>query len=49
MDPLHLNGDPRIACIGPITEHAAQEEGFKIDLVAEKYTTEGLVDALLGA
>lgn len=49
MDPLQLEGDPRIACIGPITEHAAQEEGFQVDLVAEKYTTEGLVDALLNA
>lgn len=49
MDPLHLEGNPKIACIGPITKHAAQEEGFKVDLVAEKYTTEGLVDALLNA
>lgn len=49
LDPLHLEGDPKIACIGPITERAAKEEGFKVDLVAEKYTTEGLVDALLNA
>lgn len=49
MDPLHLAGNPKVACIGPITEQAAREEGFKVDLVAEKYTTEGLVDALLNA
>lgn len=49
MDPLQLAGDPRIACIGPITEQAAQEEGFRVDLVAEQYTTEGLVNALLNA
>ncbi len=49
MDPFHLEGDPKIACIGPITQRAAKEEGFQIDLVAEKYTTEGLIDALLNA
>lgn len=49
MDPLHLTGNPKIACIGPITDHAAQEEGFNVDLVAAKYTTEGLVNALLDA
>jgi uroporphyrinogen-III synthase len=47
MDPFQLTGNPKIACIGPITEHAAKEEGFEVDLVAEKYTTEGLVHALL--
>lgn len=47
MDPFHLAGNPKIACIGPITESAAKEEGFRVDLVAEKYTTEGLVNALL--
>jgi uroporphyrinogen-III synthase len=46
MDPLQLTGNPKVACIGPITENAAREEGFEVDLVAEKYTTEGLVSAL---
>jgi len=46
MNPFKLPGNPKIACIGPITERAAQEEGFQIDLVAEQYTTEGLVNAL---
>jgi len=49
MDPLRLEGNPKIACIGPITEDAAREEGFHVDLVAEKYTTEGLVSALQSA
>lgn len=49
MDPFQLEGNPQIACIGPITERAAKEEGFQVDLVAEKYTTEGLVNALLNA
>jgi uroporphyrinogen III methyltransferase / synthase len=49
MDPFQLSGDPKIACIGPITDRAAQEEGFRVDVVAEQYTTEGLVRALLKA
>lgn len=49
MDPLHLAGDPKIACIGPITRQAALEAGFRVDLVAKKYTTEGLIHALVNA
>ena len=49
MNPFHLTGNPKVACIGPITERAAREEGFKVDLVAEKYTTEGLIKALSNA
>ncbi|GAB4505052.1 MAG: hypothetical protein Fur0043_20470 [Anaerolineales bacterium] len=47
LDPFHLPGRPQIACIGPITQKAAQEAGFSHPLAAEKYTTEGLVEALL--
>lgn len=46
LDPLALPAIPRIACIGPITEQAAREEGFSVDLVAEEFTTEGLIAAL---
>jgi uroporphyrinogen-III synthase len=49
MDPFHLTGSPKVACIGPITERAAREEGFEVTLVAQKYTTEGLVRALQNA
>ena len=49
MDPFHLAGDPKVACIGPITEQAAREEGFRVERVAEKYTADGLVQALLNA
>jgi len=49
LDPFNLTGNPKVACIGPITERAAREEGFQVDLVAEKYTTQGLIDALHAA
>lgn len=49
MNPFDLKNDPKIACIGPITDKAARAEGFTVDLVAEQYTTEGLVNALLNA
>ncbi len=38
---------PLIACIGPITAATARELGLSVDLVAEKYTVEGLVKALV--
>jgi uroporphyrinogen III methyltransferase/synthase len=46
LDPLHLPGNPKIACIGPITQKAAEEAGFLGLVVAEEYTTEGLVNLL---
>ena len=49
LDPFKLTGSPKIACIGPITESAAKDEGFEVDLVAEKFTTEGLISALRNA
>ncbi|MFZ4657684.1 MAG: hydroxymethylbilane synthase [Caldilineaceae bacterium] len=36
-----------IACIGPQTAAAAQELGLHVDLVADDYTIDGLVDALV--
>lgn len=35
-----------IACIGPITAKTARELGYSVDVVAEKYTTRGLLNAL---
>ncbi|MEW5829865.1 MAG: uroporphyrinogen-III synthase [Chloroflexota bacterium] len=46
LDPLRLPGNPRIACIGPITREAAVEAGFTDVIAAEEYTTEGLVEVL---
>lgn len=46
LDPMNLPNNPLFACIGPITEQAAREEGL-INLVAAKeYTTEGLVEVI---
>lgn len=35
-----------VACIGPITAEAAEGAGLHVDVVADVYTTEGLLDAL---
>jgi uroporphyrinogen III methyltransferase/synthase len=35
-----------VACIGPITADAAEEIGLHVDVVADVYTTNGLLDAL---
>jgi len=49
LDPVALPAHPHIACIGPITEQAAQEAGFEVSLVAKEYTTDGLIRALHAA
>jgi uroporphyrinogen III methyltransferase / synthase len=46
LDPLDLPENPKIACIGPITEKAAQEEGFTVTVVAHEYTTDGLTEVI---
>jgi len=38
---------PLVACIGPITAETAEELGLRVDVVAEEYTVEGLVRALV--
>ncbi len=35
-----------VACIGPITADAADDAGLHVDVVADVFTTEGLLDAL---
>lgn len=49
MNPFELKNNPKVACIGPITKQAAKEAGFEVALVAETYTTEGLINALQSA
>src|SRR5215207_5587973 len=46
LDPLSLAGNPVYACIGPITEQAAREEGLLNLVVAKEYTTEGLIEVI---
>jgi uroporphyrinogen III methyltransferase/synthase len=35
-----------VACIGPVTAETARDCGLRVDVVAEKYTLAGLMDAL---
>lgn len=46
LDPHSLPGNPVFACIGPITAQAAQMEDLPNRIVADEYTTEGLVRAI---
>lgn len=46
IDPLKLTNNPLIACIGPVTEKAARKAGFAPVVVAETYTTEGVIKML---
>ncbi|MGB7874772.1 MAG: uroporphyrinogen-III synthase [Anaerolineales bacterium] len=46
LDPLHLPGNPKVACIGPITQRAAEEAGFVDVSVAEEYTSDGIARLL---
>lgn len=36
-----------IACVGPVTAAAAVESGLRVDVIARKYTINGLVEALV--
>lgn len=44
LDPFNLPKNPQIACIGPVTEQAAQQAGFQNIVVAKEYTTDGLLE-----
>lgn len=46
LNPLNLPNNPLFACIGPITEQAAREEGWINLVVAKEYTTDGLIRSL---
>jgi len=37
----------KIACIGPITAQTARDLGLRVDIIAQEYTTRGLVDAIV--
>jgi len=46
-DTAELLRGVTIACIGPITADTAHQMGLKVDITAETYTIEGLVDAMV--
>lgn len=46
LDPHSLPNNPSFACIGPITEQAAREDGMTNLVVAKEYTTDGLVEVI---
>jgi len=39
----------RIAAIGPVTAETARELGLRVDVVADTYTAEGLIEAVVRA
>ena len=46
LDPFHLSRSPLFACIGPITEQAAKDEGFSRLIVSTEFTTQGLIEVI---
>lgn len=46
LDPLNLPNNPVFACIGPVTEQAARAAGLSNIVVAQEYTTEGLLEEI---
>jgi hydroxymethylbilane synthase len=36
-----------VACIGPITAQTARDLGLRVDIIAQEYTTRGLVEAIV--
>lgn len=46
LNPLNLPNNPLFACIGPITGQAARDAGLTNIVVAEEYTTEGLLEEI---
>jgi uroporphyrinogen-III synthase len=46
LDPRNLPNNPVFACIGPVTEQAAEEAGLPNVRVAKEYTTDGLLALL---
>lgn len=43
----NINNRVKVACIGPITAETAGNHGFTVDIMAGKYTIDGLVEAIL--
>jgi uroporphyrinogen III methyltransferase/synthase len=43
---FHPAENVRVACIGPVTAAAARKAGLRIDILQERYTIPGMVEAL---
>ena len=46
LDPANLAGDPIYAYIGPITADTALKYRLPVDVIAQEYTSEGLIESL---
>lgn len=46
---LEILGHAQVACIGPVTAETARQVGFQVDVVAEEYSTPGLIAAIVAA
>ncbi len=44
---IPMNAGVKVACIGPITARTAEEYGFRVDVMPDRYTIEALVDAII--
>jgi len=42
-----LSSSIRVACIGPITAQTASDLGLRVDIIAQEYTTRGLIEAIV--
>ncbi|MBP1760700.1 MAG: uroporphyrinogen-III synthase / uroporphyrinogen-III C-methyltransferase [Firmicutes bacterium] len=42
-----LSSRMKVACIGPITAEKAREKGLKVDIIANEYTIDGLLQSIL--
>lgn len=45
--PRHLLRGVTVACIGPITARAVEEAGWRVHIVAQEHTIDGLISAIL--
>lgn len=46
IDPLRLPGNPRVVCIGPITESAARKAGYTDLLCPSAFTTDAMLELI---
>ena len=49
QDKTEILQDIKIACIGPITANTATSIGLEVDVMAQEYTIDGLVEALINS